>query len=64
MSRTGRITRSIDTFYGGLFVRASADKRARRAIFKFATELFGERAGHPSARVCEDRIDRNDASVV
>ena len=64
MSRTGGIARSVDTPYGGLLIRTGADKRSRRAFFKFATKLFSERAGYASARVREDCIDGSDAPVV
>jgi hypothetical protein len=64
VSRTGGIARGVDTPYGGLLIRARADKRARRAFFKFATKLFSERAGHASARAGEDCIDGSDAPVV
>jgi hypothetical protein len=64
VSRTGGIARSVDTRYGGLLIRARADKSARRAFLKFATKLFSERASHASARVREDCIDGSDAPVV
>jgi hypothetical protein len=63
VSRTSGIARSVDTPYGGLLIRASADKRAGRAFFKFATKLFSEWAGHASARAREECIDGSDAPV-
>src|SRR5215475_14693317 len=62
--RTSGIARSVDTRYGGLFICAGADKTAGWAFVKFATKLFGERAGHASSRVRKQRIDGNDAPVV
>jgi hypothetical protein len=64
VSRTGGISCGVNTPYGGLLIRAGADKRAGRAFFKFATKLFSKRAGHASARVREDCIDGSDAPVV
>ena len=64
MSWASGITRSVDTPYGGLLIPTSADKKAGRAFVKFAAKLFSERAGHASARVDEEGIDRANSPVV
>ena len=64
VSWAGGIARSVDTPYGGLLIPASAEKKAGRAFVKFAAKLFSERAGHASARVDEDGIDRANSPVV
>jgi len=64
VSWAGGITRSVDTPYGGLLIPTSADKKAGRAFVKFAAKLFSERAGHASARVDEEGIDRANSPVV
>ena len=64
MAGASSVTRSVDPPYRGLLIRTGADESTGGAFVKFATKLFGDRAGHASARVRKDSVDRNDAPVV